>query len=310
MKMTGELLRAERIKQDLKITDVAFALKLSTKIVQAIEDGDEALLPAKTFIRGFVKSYAEFLKLDSVIVLKQFQEEMGSTSPVPKAPPPQPIQKNEKLKSSATKEIPTVIDEKISTGLTRQHIIIFILVTAAISIISLINGIVHKYSKERAEVSANISTEKIATNSFSKVASTDTQPQQAYSINTQLLNQTVPKSTDVTAAAIEKNEPEIVSEKLIDSAKKPLSPTEYPKIETSNGKPVEVLIEAKKDLTLQYAKGSSIIFEKILMKQNTYQIIRSTNGLHIRADDGSNLILTVNGSVKPINKSKPLQVTF
>ena len=77
MKITGELLKAERVKKDISIADVAGSLKLSSRIITAIESGDIADLPAKTFIRGFVKSYAQFLKLDSDLILRQFLEEMG-----------------------------------------------------------------------------------------------------------------------------------------------------------------------------------------------------------------------------------------
>lgn len=88
MKITGELLKTERIRQNLTVQDIAQALKLSSKIINALESGETEVLPAKTFIRGFVKSYAQYLKLDTTQVMNQFQEEMGSTHPLPKTPPP------------------------------------------------------------------------------------------------------------------------------------------------------------------------------------------------------------------------------
>ena len=88
MKITGEMLKSERINQKLSIQDVAASLKLSVKIISSIEAGNIEVLPAKTFVRGFVKSYAQLLKLDSDLVLRQFQEEMGTTNPMPKVPPP------------------------------------------------------------------------------------------------------------------------------------------------------------------------------------------------------------------------------
>ena len=89
MKITGELLKAERIKKNYTVAEVANSLKLSSRIINSIESGDVNELPAKTFIRGFVKSYSQFLKLDSDLILRQFLEEMGSTQPLPKVPPPQ-----------------------------------------------------------------------------------------------------------------------------------------------------------------------------------------------------------------------------
>ena len=74
MKITGELLKAERLKKNYSVAEVANSLKLSSRIVVSIEAGDIDELPAKTFIRGFVKSYAQFLKLDSDLILRQFLE--------------------------------------------------------------------------------------------------------------------------------------------------------------------------------------------------------------------------------------------
>ncbi|MCC2679303.1 MAG: hypothetical protein K0R29_1879, partial [Pseudobdellovibrio sp.] len=100
MRITGELLKSERLSQGLSVQHVAASLKLSVKIINAIEAGDGSQLPAKTFVRGFVRSYAEFLKLNPDVVLRQFQEEMGTTSPLPKVPPPPPSSPGESIKGA------------------------------------------------------------------------------------------------------------------------------------------------------------------------------------------------------------------
>ena len=81
MKVTGQTLRENREKQGLTINEVAIMIKINTKTVRAIEDGDVDNLPAKTFLRGFIRSYAHYLKLDVPEILATFQEEMGSTKP-------------------------------------------------------------------------------------------------------------------------------------------------------------------------------------------------------------------------------------
>ena len=83
MKKTGEILKAAREAKGLSLNEVGLSLKISSKVLKAIEDGDEKNLPAKTFLRGFVKSYATFLRLDADKVLEQFYEEVGSTRPQP-----------------------------------------------------------------------------------------------------------------------------------------------------------------------------------------------------------------------------------
>ncbi|MFN8845648.1 MAG: helix-turn-helix domain-containing protein, partial [Bdellovibrionales bacterium] len=76
MKKTGEILRKSREEKGLSLHEVGIFLKINTRILQAIEDGDIEKLPAKTFLRGFVQSYAKYLKLDPNYVLKIFSEEL------------------------------------------------------------------------------------------------------------------------------------------------------------------------------------------------------------------------------------------
>lgn len=83
MKKTGELLRKAREEKGLSLHEIGLSLKISSKVLKAIEDGDDPNLPAKTFLRGFVQSYANFLHLNTDEILKLFHEEMGSTKPKP-----------------------------------------------------------------------------------------------------------------------------------------------------------------------------------------------------------------------------------
>src|SRR6478609_378936 len=96
MKKTGQLLKDKREAAKLSLSEVALATKINPKILTAIENGDEAGLPAKTFLKGFLKAYAIFLKIDPEQVLRSYQEEMGA--PAPKIeheinkPPPAAVQ--------------------------------------------------------------------------------------------------------------------------------------------------------------------------------------------------------------------------
>lgn len=81
MKKVGELLKAEREKRGLSLHEIGMSLKINPKILQSIEDGNTAGLPAKTFLRGFIRSYAQYLRLDVDQVLALFQQEMGPTRP-------------------------------------------------------------------------------------------------------------------------------------------------------------------------------------------------------------------------------------
>lgn len=83
MKKTGEYLRQEREKKGLSLHEIGLSLKINSKILAAIEDGDLSKLPAKTFLRGFVQSYSNYLKADTDTILALFAEEMGTTRPQP-----------------------------------------------------------------------------------------------------------------------------------------------------------------------------------------------------------------------------------
>src|ERR1044072_6784590 len=82
MKKTGELLKQKRESTGLSLSEVALATKINPKILAAIENGDDAHLPAKTFLKGFVRSYALYLKLDVEEVMRTFHEETGAPTPV------------------------------------------------------------------------------------------------------------------------------------------------------------------------------------------------------------------------------------
>jgi len=61
----GQQLVAAREARNFSQLDVAQALKISSRQVQALESDDWAGLPGNTIIRGFVRNYARLLGLDS-----------------------------------------------------------------------------------------------------------------------------------------------------------------------------------------------------------------------------------------------------
>ncbi len=92
-KIVGEKLKNAREEKGLSLQEVALALKISTKTLKAIEEGNEKNFPAKTFLRGFIQSYASYLKLDVNEILASFYEEFGSTRPKVEFGPLDPSEK-------------------------------------------------------------------------------------------------------------------------------------------------------------------------------------------------------------------------
>ncbi len=94
MKQTGELLKSARENKKLTLHEIGMSLKINPKTLQAMEDGETEKLPQRTFLRGFVKSYAQFLKLDVKHTMATFDYELnGGTPPILLTPAPLPSQK-------------------------------------------------------------------------------------------------------------------------------------------------------------------------------------------------------------------------
>ncbi|MCK6598981.1 MAG: helix-turn-helix domain-containing protein, partial [Bdellovibrionaceae bacterium] len=170
MKRTGELLKKVREEKGFSLHEIGLSLKINPKILRQIEDGEQNNLPAKTFLRGFVQSYANYLKLDSDEVLKIFSEEMGSTKP--KSIPATPSLDNKiPLTISDTKaEIPKDANRTTSpsSGSSskaefefKNFGIGFLVILLLLSLIG-VRKIVEKYQKE-SEIPQNPSTESVNT---------------------------------------------------------------------------------------------------------------------------------------------------
>jgi cytoskeletal protein RodZ len=77
MASVGEQLRAAREKQGLSIADVAERTKLRSDHVRALESGDYDVFAAPVYVRGFVRSYANLLKLDVPGLMAELEGELG-----------------------------------------------------------------------------------------------------------------------------------------------------------------------------------------------------------------------------------------
>ena len=64
LREVGEALREGRGSQKLSLEEVAERLRLAPDIVDAIEAGDRDRLPAMTFVRGYIRSYARLLNIN------------------------------------------------------------------------------------------------------------------------------------------------------------------------------------------------------------------------------------------------------
>lgn len=61
----GELLKQLREEKELSIQDVSKSIHLEPRIVEALEANNFEILPAATYARGYLRSYAKLLKADA-----------------------------------------------------------------------------------------------------------------------------------------------------------------------------------------------------------------------------------------------------
>ncbi len=71
-----DILCSHRLQQNLTLREVAERTKIQEKFLQAIENGHYHELPPLSVTRGFIKSYAEFLRLDPEPILAIFRREI------------------------------------------------------------------------------------------------------------------------------------------------------------------------------------------------------------------------------------------
>jgi cytoskeleton protein RodZ len=73
----GVLLARARQEIDQSVADVAASLRIRRVYLEAIEEGRYAELPGATYAVGFVRSYADYLGLDSDFLVERFKGEIA-----------------------------------------------------------------------------------------------------------------------------------------------------------------------------------------------------------------------------------------
>ncbi len=73
----GESLQRAREGKGFSLDDVATQTRIPVQHLEALEREDFASLPAKVFVKGFVRSYSKVLGLDEEIILQHFLETSG-----------------------------------------------------------------------------------------------------------------------------------------------------------------------------------------------------------------------------------------
>ncbi len=73
----GDTLRRTRLKRNLQLEEISNELKISTRLLQAIENDQYDKLPGGVFAKSFVRQYARLLGLDEEEIAGRMQQAMG-----------------------------------------------------------------------------------------------------------------------------------------------------------------------------------------------------------------------------------------
>ncbi len=94
----GNSLREARLRQTLDFPEIEQATKIRGKYLRALEDEQFDVLPAQTYVKGFLRSYAEYLGLDGQLYVDEYNsrfvvgEEESPARPRRSAPPSRGVQ--------------------------------------------------------------------------------------------------------------------------------------------------------------------------------------------------------------------------
>lgn len=307
MKETGQLLKEHREERGLTVNEVASALKLNAKTITAIEEGDTDSLPPKTFLRGFVRSYAKFLKLDTEEILSAFLSEMGSTKPKLAIRD----QRNEEDRQKALED--SMSEE--TAPLFKKIMWFFIGIVAMVLIIFVFRQ-VKKYEKESTVAPVSQDIKAIADNqptneNDNHQKTSDTPPKDTTSAKplkapAETENQASTQKTskpETTQAEETKKEPEVKKEEKIATTlpSKKTEESSSPQKEVTkttdtkkNTKSNELIIEAFDKITVTYklGNGESKTFN---LKGDDVRIIKADGEINLKVSDGGALNLVHNG---------------
>jgi cytoskeleton protein RodZ len=80
----GNSLREARLRQQLDFPEAEQATKIRSRYLRALEDEQFDVLPAETYIKGFLRAYAEYLGLDGQLYVDEYNSRyvVGDEEPV------------------------------------------------------------------------------------------------------------------------------------------------------------------------------------------------------------------------------------
>lgn len=83
MESLGKILKEARLKANVSLGQISRETKIAKKYLEALENEEYSAFPGETYLKGFLKSYCEFLKLNSRDILNMYEKIKIAESPTP-----------------------------------------------------------------------------------------------------------------------------------------------------------------------------------------------------------------------------------
>ena len=80
MAEVGATLREARMRAKIDITDVELATKIRAKYLRALENEEWGSLPGPTYVKSFLRTYADYLGLDGRLLIEEYKRRNESPS--------------------------------------------------------------------------------------------------------------------------------------------------------------------------------------------------------------------------------------
>src|SRR5436309_14361458 len=80
----GSTLREARVRARIDITEVEMRTKIRAKYLRAIENEEWDLLPGHVYVKSFLRTYGDFLGLDSRMLIDDFKRRYEPSDPEPR----------------------------------------------------------------------------------------------------------------------------------------------------------------------------------------------------------------------------------
>ncbi len=110
----GEKLKQVRERANVSLSEIAKNTKIRKFYLEMLEEGYFDRLPPDVYVRGFLNSYAEYLGIEPLDVMKLYEKERGIQRSMKKTQNKQ----TENIKKSSKLEFPTIVfTPKVFTGI-------------------------------------------------------------------------------------------------------------------------------------------------------------------------------------------------